>query len=334
VTEGEPEDADDADDKKERRRRAVAAASGAFLGAVVAGPAGVILGAGLGPLLEPLIQGVWTELAEAVKRRHLRMLESTVEAGVPVDELGKRINASERTQLLTGSALSAAGRTAWEDKVRTLGRSLASGLLAEDDATIDTEQMIIAALADIEAPQLAMLELLVAYRPGRHTAEPLVSGPLDLPKDSHHLPYSKNWGVAWRDWSRGQIEHARPKLAPLTPALLGTLQRNGLAVQNDNADETVERLRKAVESAFNEMYAYVRAGGGYSARGGPKLSARGVAQEPSWSPTELGEQVFLRFRDAGTELEDVWTSGPAGQQETGTAPEPVRGQDAPPSGTP
>ncbi len=35
---------------------------------------------------------------------------------------------------------------------------------------------------------------------------------------------------------------------------------------------------------------------------------------PRWSPTELGEQVFLRFRDAGTKLEDVWASGPANQQ--------------------
>ena len=55
-------------------------------------------------------------------------------------------------------ALSAATRTAWEDKLRTLGRSLESGLLAEDNAKVDTEQMIIAAITDIEGPQLAMLE--------------------------------------------------------------------------------------------------------------------------------------------------------------------------------
>ena len=40
-----------------------------------------------------------------------------------------------------------------------------------------------------------------------------------------------------------------------------------------------------------------------------------------WSPTELGEQVFLRFRDAGTGLPDAWKSGSAAQQETGTPPE-------------
>ena len=67
--------------------------------------------------------------------------------------------------MLTGFALNAATRTAWEDKVRTLGRSLAAGLLAEDNAKIDTEQMIIAAITDIEGPQLATLELLVALVP-------------------------------------------------------------------------------------------------------------------------------------------------------------------------
>ena len=70
------------------------------------------------------------------------VLVSAIHAGIPVDEMNERINASERTQLLTGFALSAATRTVWEDKLRTLGRSLASGLLADDGAKIDTEQII------------------------------------------------------------------------------------------------------------------------------------------------------------------------------------------------
>jgi len=37
-----------------------------------------------------------------------------------------------------------------------------------------------------------------------------------------------------------------------------------------------------------------------------------VAQEPTWSPTELGEQVYHRFQEAGAGVEDVWTSGPDG----------------------
>ena len=154
---------------------------------------GVAVGAGLGPILEPLVKGVWAELSAGARQRQTDVLFWAIHNGVPVEEMEERINASERTQLLTGFALSAATRTAWEDKLRTLGSSLASGLLAEDDATIDTEQMIIAAITDIEGPQLAMLELLVAWRPGRNIAEPLISGPLDLPEDSHSRTLDGRW---------------------------------------------------------------------------------------------------------------------------------------------
>lgn len=316
MTEEAPDNAGEAGKRRERHQRATAAASGALLGAVLAGPLGIALAAGLGPVLEPLVEGVWAELAEAVKRRHLRTLESTVEAGIPPEELGERINASERTQLLTGSALSGAGRTAWEDKLRTLGRSLASGLLAGDDAKIDVEQMIIAAITDIEGPQLAMLELLVAWRPGRNVAEPQVAGPFDLPKDSHGRPLDGNWDVAWREWSREQIAHARPSLAPLAPSLLGTLQRHGLAVQNDMTGEALEKYGRELEIKQGEQYAREGRGGAFR----PSSVARvpnpaRLVPEPTWSPTGLGEKVYLRFRDAGTKLEDVWTSGPANQQE-------------------
>jgi hypothetical protein len=272
-----------------------------------------MIGAALGPELEPLVAWAGKKITVGVRRRQAQVLAET---SIPEDELRKKINASEDAQLLTGFALNAAARTTLKGKLRTLGRSLASGLLAEDDATINTEQMIIAAITDIEGPQLAMLELLVARRPARNVAEPLVSGPLDLPKDSHDRPFDDNWDVAWREWSRGQIAHARPNLAPLAPSLLGTLQRHGLVVQNQNTDETIEQLQRKLESAFRELYEHSRDGGGYRPTGAPKLSAaRDVTQEPTWSPTELGEQVYLRFLDAGTNVPDEWAAGPADQQE-------------------
>jgi hypothetical protein len=95
-------------------------------------------------MLEPLVRGIWAELSEDARQRQIDVLVSAVHAGIPVDEMKDRIKASERTKLLTGFALSAAARTASKDKVHTLGRSLASGLLADDNAKVDTEQMIIA----------------------------------------------------------------------------------------------------------------------------------------------------------------------------------------------
>ena len=304
----------DDNERRDENVEAAAAAAGALIGGI-AGPGGSVVGAWLGPKLKRWVSGVWAELSESARQRQSDVLFWAIREGVPVDEMEARIKASKQTELLTGLALDAAWQTAGQDKLRTLGGSLAAGLLAEDTATIDTEQMIIAAIADIEAPQLAMLELLVAWRPGRNTAEPRISGPLDLPKDSHDRPFDDNWGVSWREWSREQIAYARPNLAPIAASLLGTLQRHGLVVQNSNTDETVERLQRAVESAFNQMYGYVRAGGGFSTRGAPRLNTHDVAQEPTWSPTELGEQVFLRFRDAETGTDEVWSSGPAEQQE-------------------
>jgi hypothetical protein len=304
----------DDDERRDRNERAAAAALGAALGGIIAGPVGAIVGAGLGPLLEPLVKGAWAELSESARQRQTDVLFWAIHSGIPINEMKERINASKHTQLLTGFALSAASRTAWEDKVRTLGRSLASGLLAEDNTKIDVEQMIIAAITDIEGPQLAMLELLVARRPGRNVAEPLVSGPLDLPGESHSRNADGSWHVVWREWSREEITHARPNLAPLAPSLLGTLQRHGLVVQNDKTGEAIEKYAQAFERKLGEQYRREGRAGAFRPSSVPSvLNPAGLAPEPTWSPTELGEQVFLRFRDAGTDLEDVWTSGPADQ---------------------
>jgi hypothetical protein len=315
VAEAADDNRDD-DERRDRKQRAAAAAAGALLGGVVAGPVGAAVGAGLGPLLEPLVKGVWAELSESARQRQTDVLFWATHNGVPVDEMKERINASERAQLLTGVALSAASRTAWEDKVRTLGRSLASGLLADDDSRIDTEQMIIAAIADIEGPQLAMLELLVAWRPSRNVAEPLISGPLDLPRESHSRKSDGSWDAIWREWPRELIAHTRPNLAPLAPSLLGTLQRHGLVVQNDKTGEAIEKYAQAFEKKLGDQYRSEGRAGAFRPSSVPRVpNPAALAPEPTWSPTELGEQVYLRFRDAGTNLPEVWTSGPAEQQE-------------------
>jgi hypothetical protein len=278
----------------------------------MAGPAGAIAGAALGPMLEPLVRGVWAELSESGRQRQTDVLFWAIRNGVPVDEMEDRINASERTQLLTGFALSAATRTVWEDKVRTLGRSLASGLLAEDNVKIDTEQMIIAAVNDIEGPQLAMLELLVAWRPGRHSNEPLIIGPLDLPKESHDRPFGDVWDVIWREWPRELIAYARPNLLPLAPSLLGTLQRHGLVVQYDKTGKAIEKLAQAFEKQLGDQYRREGRAGAFRPSSVPRVNnPAALAPEPTWSPTELGEQAYLRFRDARTNLPDAWSSGPA-----------------------
>lgn len=136
----------DPEKRRDRHQRAAATGAGTAVGAIVAGPPGVILGAMLGPLLEPVVAKVWEEVSADGRRRAGETLAAA--RGVldcEPEELDVMLRASDRTRLLAGIALSAATRTAWPAKVGTLGRSLASGLLAEDDSQIDTEQLIIAA---------------------------------------------------------------------------------------------------------------------------------------------------------------------------------------------
>lgn len=99
------------------------------------------------------------------------------EAGGEPEELDALIRTSERTRLQAGIAISAATRTGWPAKVRALGRALASGLLAEDDAQIDSEMLILAAMADIEAPHLSLLELLADRVPPRWVGDEPIAHP-------------------------------------------------------------------------------------------------------------------------------------------------------------
>jgi hypothetical protein len=87
-------------------------------------------------------------------------------------------------------------------------------------------------------------------------------------------------------------------------------------VQNDNTGEAIERYARAFEDRFGAQIAQQGRGGATRLSGAPRVNnPTDLAPEPTWSPTELGEQVFLRFRDAGTDLDEVWSSGPAEQQE-------------------
>lgn len=302
--------------RRDRYQRAGATAGGALVSAVIAGPVGLIVGAALGPLLEPLAQKVWDKLSARGQKRMGEALSAACDAGIPPEELEERINASDRTQLLAGYALAAATRTAWDDKVRTLGRSLASGLLANDDAQIDTEQLIVAAIADIEGPHLVLLEFLTCWQTGRTFGGPLIDGPLDIPAYSRARSPDGQWQAGYRAWTIRQIRSARPRLAPVIPSLLGTLQRHGLAVQNDNTPQAIRQHQRQLEQASARQNAQ-DARRGNRPRGVPRVTnVERMVPEPTWSPTELGEQVLLRFRDAGTNLPDAWMSSNAGHGES------------------
>jgi hypothetical protein len=293
--------------RRNRYQQAAASAAGAGVGAIIGGPVGAVVGAALGPLLGPLAEKVWAEVSADGERRGGEALAAACEAlDRGPEELEGLVGASDKTRLLAGIALSAATRTAWQAKVRTLGRSLASGLLAADEAKIDIEQLIIAAIADIEAPHLSLLELLVCREPVI-TSGALVAGRHQVP-DLPGLPAQEGWRAGRRIWIAEHIGTARQSLRPILPSLLGTLQRHGLAVQNDNTARAIQRyadtLRKDAEQRLPRPN---RSNAGRSPI--PRVlpsTIKSMTPAPSWSPTELGEQVLGRFREASADVPDGW----------------------------
>jgi hypothetical protein len=161
-----------------------------------------------------------------------------------------------------------------------------------------------------------MLELMVRWAPGRLAGGPPIEGPLDVPNYSHSRSTDGRWQVHERKWSSGQIAFARPNLAPIAPSLLGTLQRHGLVVQNDNAAEGIENYAREAEKQLARQIGQQTRAGASRLSGAPHVgNVERLVPVLTWSPTELGEQVFLRFLDAGTNVPDEWAAGPADQQE-------------------
>jgi hypothetical protein len=270
-------------------QRTAAAGTGAMLGLGIGGSAGVIAGASFGILLEPLAAKVWGELRGDAQRRQGDTLAAAQEAiGGDPAELERLIRSSDESRLQAGIALSAATRTTWPPKVRALGRALAAGLMATDDTRIDTEPLIMAALADIEFPQASLLELLVCHWPAT-TTDGLVAEPFTAPA-------SASWTAGQRIWLPGDIALVRPALRPVLPSLLGTLQRHGLAAQSDNPGDPFGRTGRTMQQRFLGDLALKQGSGA-------NLGAvAGYAPAGSWLPTELGDEVLSALIEAGAEF--------------------------------
>jgi|ERR1022692_3295604 hypothetical protein len=145
---------------------ALATAGGAALGAGLGGPGGAVIGAFAGPYLELLLRRSFAEFGADAQERVRQMMASARDAAECTEaELEERLLETEQTRLLNVNAILAAADTAWPPKVVALGRVLAAGLIAEDEADIDLQQSALAAMAELERPHVTLLDLLVRYEP-------------------------------------------------------------------------------------------------------------------------------------------------------------------------
>ncbi len=187
---------------------------------------------------------------------------------------------------------------------------------------MDIQQQALAAMTDMERLHVVLLELLVRYEPDRHydpdaKQQYLVARPHLVPSyqgtffgDGPNNP--KVWAIGRRRWTASQIAVVRTQLRPVLTSLLGTLQRHGLAVENDTAPEELKELSKSLVQQVNRQ-----AGQMQRSRTSKPITLREPqvhALESSWSPTELGETILDYYHLAGEERMITDTPGP-GQPE-------------------
>jgi hypothetical protein len=86
--------------------------------------------------------------------------EASRESGHTVDDLLTFAGQDDRRSELAFRALTAASQATLDEKVRALGRALATGVLAADDAIVDRETYVVDALSALQPPHVRVLEIL------------------------------------------------------------------------------------------------------------------------------------------------------------------------------
>lgn len=180
-------------------------------GAVVVGLSGdpgtaIALGASA-----PVIDQAINKGFEWVRGRRAGALnEAAAVTGGPVEDIVARLLAGPSGQVLLNTAMEAVTSSAWDAHVKTMGRALANGALAEDDALVDEETYWARIMRQLEAPHLRIINHLVSEDPDR----------------PGHRRYARRDDLADISGFRGLIGHT-----------LATLEQNALISRTNEADE-------------------------------------------------------------------------------------------------
>jgi hypothetical protein len=277
------------DEVTKRPQEAAAQAAGALLGLVIGGPAGALIGAASGPLLVPFAERIWAEFrGDAQARGGVVVGVAAHERGVDLQQLLEQVLAgSEAQQLLAGLAIQAASQTTSHDKIRALGRALANGLV-DDEAVVDEQLLLVRALEDLEAPHIGVLNMMAT----QHVWASWGGAQLqDLHPEQSPMP-----------WTEAKLEAGRPGATLILPTIIGTLERHGLILREDNLPQVLEAYGKEAQQASR-----VRAlGGGSGTVPTPSASSGSLAavtKMRSFRVTGLGLRLLEYVRASDTDPE-------------------------------
>ncbi len=136
----------------------------AVVGGTVGGVPGALAAVALEPVFIHLAAKSWEELGDLRRRSAGYMLQTASEqfGGEPEEIVTRSLGTMGTAQLL-GDALQAAATTSNTRKIQALGRALANGL-ADDDARVDEERLVIAGLSVLEESHIRVLANLPHQR--------------------------------------------------------------------------------------------------------------------------------------------------------------------------
>lgn len=229
------EDQASADEAPGLAARAAAGVVSTGLGLTLGGPAGALAGAAASPLLEMPFQRALNEITGTRREAAKTALHSAAEQlDLEPDRLVERaLAAADSTQLLA-ETLTAASNTVNQRKIKPLARALARGL-REDDARVDEEILVIAALAAVEAPHIRALTQLGPERSRSRVSSSNLRG-RTAPR---------------RGQPEATIAAASGLSAPGMRAVLAVLERVGMATADDASE--VMRLEKLIFELQQEV---------------------------------------------------------------------------------
>ncbi len=200
----------------------------AFLGAVVPGPGGAILGAALTPCATRLVEATaaeWSRNRQAVEDVALNV------SGTGSEEFCDILSVDPALIALTQKIAWAVSQSGNESKVRGFG-ALLGGAVARRGDRLDETQMLVAALADMEAPHAVILDVLTRPAPDSDEQRRAAAG---VPADGPHLFPSRaqNQAVTVEArqvaWLPEQIAAEAPMASGFVLTCLGVLTVHGLA---------------------------------------------------------------------------------------------------------
>ncbi|MFJ1769662.1 hypothetical protein ACIOFQ_05490 [[Kitasatospora] papulosa] len=128
------------------------------------GDVGGVAAAGLTPPAARALKAAHAKWIQNSEQNTQRMLdEGASVSNERVEEFIERVTENPRHVLCLVSAIEGARSTAYEGKIRLLGRALAAAAEEEDPALIDEEQMFIEAVRRLETPHVLLLRVIEKY---------------------------------------------------------------------------------------------------------------------------------------------------------------------------